>query len=81
MIYLYYLDYILRHDLLMHFFVGFFIFLGAEWVFDTLIAVVLVGLVAIMKELVWDGYLGYGKPELIDVIYTIAPALIIIILR
>lgn len=85
-------DYILRHDLLKHLYLGFFIFFFTEWIFillsettymdfnlNSIIALATVVAVALTKELVLDKRLGKGTPEVSDVIYTITPALIMFI--
>lgn len=63
----------MAHDKLKHFFIGYFIslsivFIGVYGVFLTLA-------IAIAKE-VYDKVSKRGTPEMLDIVYTVAPAVI-----
>ena len=70
--------YLLRHDLLKHFFIGFFIFVIANQFTSNAMALIATTIVATAKELIYDLYFKKGTPEFIDVVYTILPAVVLI---
>lgn len=72
---------LLRHDLLKHFFLGFFIFILCQLVFSDGISFAITIIIGSIKELIYDYYLEKCNPELLDLIYTVTPALILIIIR
>lgn len=69
-----------RHDLLKHFFVGFFIYTICSIIGNDLFALLVTFIAAIAKELVYDKIMGKGKAEVWDVVYTVTPAFIMTIL-
>lgn len=60
-------------DKLLHFFVGSVILFLSLLVFNTLVSISIVVLVAAIKEIVYDDFLGKGTPEVQDFVYTILP--------
>ena len=62
-------------DKLLHFFVGSVILFLSLLVFNTLVSVYIVIIVALIKEVVYDYFLGKGTPEIKDFVYTILPCL------
>ena len=63
----------MAHDKLKHFFIGYFIslsiiFIGVYGVFLTLA-------IAVAKE-IYDKVSKKGTPEILDIVYTVAPAVI-----
>lgn len=75
------LNKILRHDLLKHFFVGFFLFTVTGFVFSENIAFFFVFLIGLGKEIIWDHYLKKGTFDVWDFVYTVLPATILILLK
>lgn len=71
---------ILRHDLLKHFFVGFFIYTICSTLGNDLFALLVTFIVAIVKELIYDKIMSKGKAEVLDIVYTILPGLIMIMI-
>lgn len=69
---------LLQHDKLKHFFFGFFIFLVISLLFGNWVAITVVALVAIAKE-VYDKVTGKGFVEWLDVLYTICPGILILL--
>lgn len=63
-------------DKLLHFFVGFIFSVIVVPLFDW-VGVLIVIVVAASKELFFDYYLGKGKLELADFIWTIIPAVLL----
>ena len=62
-------------DKLLHFFVGSVILFLSLLVFNTLVSIFIVVLAAVVKEIVYDDFLGKGTPEVQDFVYTILPCL------
>jgi len=62
-------------DKLLHFFVGSVILFVSLLFFSTLVSFYIVVIVALIKEVVYDDFLGKGTPEVQDFIYTILPCL------
>ena len=62
-------------DKLLHFFVGSVILFLSLLVFNTLVSVCIVIIIALIKEVVYDYFLGKGTPEIKDFVYTILPCL------
>jgi type IV secretory pathway TrbL component len=60
-------------DKLLHFFVGSVILFLSLLVFNTLVSISIVVLAAVVKEIVYDDFLGKGTPEVQDFVYTILP--------
>lgn len=69
---------LLAHDKLKHFFLGFLIFLIVSLIFGNWVAISVVTLVAIAKE-VYDKKSGTGQFEWLDMVYTICPGVLIIL--
>ena len=67
-------------DKLLHFFVGFVLSVIVVPLFDW-IGVLLVVIVAAAKEIFFDHYLERGKFEVADFVWTVAPALLILIIK
>jgi hypothetical protein len=62
-------------DKLLHFFAGSVILFLSLLFFNTLASISIVVFVALIKEIVYDDFLGKGTPEVQDFIYTILPCL------
>ncbi|HET8838497.1 MAG TPA: hypothetical protein VFM82_05820 [Flavobacteriaceae bacterium] len=71
---------LLRHDLLKHFVFGFFLFVILDLVFDPWMALMFTAMIALGKEIVWDGILKKGTPEVVDVIYAVIPGLLLVLI-
>lgn len=69
----------LPHDKLIHFFVGFFIYLGFDLFFENWISLLFVAVVAIANE-VRDEYKKKGAFSWLDILFTIAPAITLILI-
>jgi hypothetical protein len=69
---------VLQHDKLKHFFFGFLIFLIVSLIFGNWVAISVVTLVAIAKE-VYDKKSGTGQYELLDIVYSLAPGILLIL--
>jgi hypothetical protein len=67
-------------DKLLHFFVGFVLSVILIPFFNW-IGLLAVVLIAALKEVVYDKYLGKGKFEIADFIWTIVPAIIVLIIK
>jgi hypothetical protein len=57
-------------DKLLHALAGIYIFLFARLLFSDEIAISIVLLIAVAKELIWDKLLKKGTPEIADAAYT-----------
>lgn len=71
------LNWIFRHDKLKHFFVGFFLFAGLSVFMENHLALCITAIVAVLKEIVWDGLMKKGTPEVRDIVYGVLPGLVI----
>jgi hypothetical protein len=69
----------IKHDKLLHFFYGTVISFIGIGVFG-LPGLWFIVIIAAWKELVYDWWLGHGKPDIWDFIWTILPAIMFIIL-
>lgn len=69
----------IEKDKLLHLLAGIYLFLLARLLFSPEISIVIVVVVAILKEVLYDKALGKGTPEVLDVIYTIYGALSMLI--
>lgn len=67
-------------DKLLHFFVGFVLSVIVVPLFDW-IGVLIVVIVAAAKEIFFDHYLERGKFEVADFIWTVLPAILILIIK
>jgi hypothetical protein len=68
------------NDKLLHFFYGTILsFVGFLFLGDG--ALVVVAAIAAAKELVWDKAMGKGNCEIKDFIYTIVPAVMMLIIK
>ncbi len=67
---------ILKHDKLIHFFVGFFLYVGFSLFFDNLTSYLITAFFAVINEL-RDEYIKKGSFSWLDIVFTIAPALIL----
>ena len=67
----------IRKDLLLHFFCGYLIMITSGLVLSKRSIFVLVLLVAISKE-IWDMGQQTHTPELTDIIFTVAPCLVLL---
>ena len=67
-------------DKLLHFFVGFVLSVIVVPLFDW-VGLVIVLVVAASKEVFFDHYLQRGRFEVADFIWTIVPALLILIIK
>lgn len=68
------------NDKLLHFFYGTILsFVGFLLLGDG--ALVVVSAIAAAKELVWDKALGKGNCEMADFIYTVVPAIMMLIIK
>ncbi|MDM1502254.1 hypothetical protein HX071_08555 [Myroides marinus] len=67
-------------DKLLHFFVGFFIYIVASVFLPNWIALLIVILIAAGKELIYDKKFNKGTPELLDFIFSILPGIILVLL-
>lgn len=70
-----------RQDRLTHFFVGFLLFVAASLVIGNVRALLLVFLIAFIKEVFYDRGIRDEKIEVFDIIYSILPGIILIISR
>lgn len=75
---------VFRHDLLIHFFAGFVIFVGLTIAFAILgveeadfFAALITLLVVILKVVIWDDMLERGTFDFFDMVYGCAPPVII----
>ena len=66
-------------DKLLHFFVGSVMLFVSLLFFNALVSVCIVVIVALIKEVVYDNFLGKGTPEIQDFTYTILPCLFYLI--
>ncbi len=69
---------ILKHDKLIHFFVGFFLYVGFSLFFTPLLSLLFVTVAAVLNE-IRDEYKNKGAFDCIDILFTIAPAIILIL--
>lgn len=70
---------LIRQDRANHFLHGFIIFVIANYFLNDLTALAIVAIVALLKEL-YDEYI-YSGFDIIDLAFTIIPALILIVLN
>lgn len=69
----------IKKDKLLHFFVGNTILFLLLLFFNTLISISVVVILAVAKEIIYDGLLKKGTPENKDIIYTILPCVFYLI--
>lgn len=69
------------HDKLKHFFVGFFLFAICFYFFEGYIALCITATIALAKEIIWDGVMKKGTPEVRDWIYSLLPGLVIVLIE
>jgi len=67
-------------DKLLHFFWSSILLMPLVLMFGSFYGCALLVVIASLKELVWDDYLGKGNPELLDFAFGILPVLIYVIL-
>lgn len=69
-----------KHDKLLHFFSGFWIYVIVSIAFTPFIGLVSASIIGAGKELVYDSLMGKGKAELLDFVWTVIPVLIMFLL-
>ena len=69
---------ILKHDKLIHFFVGFFLYVGFSIFFTPLLSLLFTTVLAVLNEVI-DENKKKGSFDIIDIIFTVAPAIILIL--
>ena len=69
-----------QHDKLLHFFYGFFIFVISDIFINDWYSIIPVFIIAIVKEL-YDKISKKGTPEIMDVVFTILPAIILTLIN
>ena len=71
---------LIEKDKLLHLIGGSYLYLFFNLTLSDLISIILVAIVAVLIELVHDKWLGKGTPELMDVIYTVAGGVSVLLL-
>jgi len=74
-----YISSTIKKDKLAHFFAGSISLFLLLLFFNNLASISIVVIGAILKEIVWDDFLGKGNPEILDIVYGILPCAFYII--
>ena len=69
---------LLPKDKLLHFFVGFFIYVGISIFFTPLLSLLFTTVLAVLNEVV-DEHKKKGAFDIIDILFTVLPAIILIL--
>jgi len=62
-----------------HFIYGFLIYYLSNFIFDKYTSLNIVIIIAVLKEVIYDGLMKKGTPDYKDIIYTIIPGLLLMI--
>jgi len=74
-----YINKILAHDKLKHFFIGTLIFIAINYFLEDIIALIIVVLIAFLKEL-YDKFIKKSMFSFLDFLYTILTAVLLTLL-
>ena len=69
---------LLPADKLLHFFVGFFIYVGLSIFFTPLLSLLFTTVLAVLNEVI-DEHKKKGAFDWIDIIFTVAPGIVLIL--
>ena len=71
---------LLPKDKLLHFFVGFFIYVGLSIFFTPLLSLLFTTVLAVLNEVI-DEHKKKGAFSWIDIIFTVAPGIVLILIN